>query len=198
VLRYSISLLLLIFLSLLVQQFLPVFQSCYQARVLVMLVVFLCASLTVPLPVMFIFAMICGLFWDMQCVQIQDQLDPTVYGEIPSPRFGSSMLLYGFAGALMHGVKLFFHQKKWFLVCFMIGIATFIYLMMEYGLIDFLRNQFTMSFGVMMKIGITSIIHTLVSPLIFLILTLLSDICHLRFGSEALNQNKRKASLLKS
>ena len=102
-LRYSITLFCLILLTVILQQFVPAFIALYNARVFLLLAVFLCIAVTVPLPVMFLYALICGFLWDTQCAISTSNLDASVYVDsIQNIRFGSSILLFGLAGALMN------------------------------------------------------------------------------------------------
>jgi hypothetical protein len=179
VLRYSISLFFLIIIAVIMQQFLPAFTGLYNARIFLLLVVFLCISATVPLPIMFMLALASGFLWDAQCALRPDQLYPLVFPDnIPSLRFGTSIILFGLAGSLMHGFPSFFSQGKWYFSAILTGVATAVYMLAEYELIDFLRGSFTINKGVMSQIAYTSLFSVLVSPLIFGTLYLLSRLCH--------------------
>lgn len=185
--RYTISVLFLILLAVIFQQFLPTFTALYNARVFLLLIVFLCVAVTVPLPVMFLYALICGFFWDAQCAISIDKLDLSIFQDSSTNlRFGMSILLFGLAGALMHGFQQLFLQGKWYLSAVLTGIATFVYLLAEYGLLDFLRGAVTINRGVMLQISYTSLFSVLVSPLIFGILFLLA-----RLWNHTLVETKR-------
>jgi hypothetical protein len=185
VLRYSISLFFLIIIAVILQQFLPAFTGLYNARIFLLLVVFLCISVTVPLPIMFLLALASGFLWDAQCALRTDQLDPLVFPDsVPSLRFGTSIILFGLAGSLMHGFPSFFTQGKWYFSALLTGIATSIYMLAEYELIDFLRGSFTINKGVLAQIGYTSLFSILVSPVIFGVLYLLSRLFHYHIVAE--------------
>jgi len=177
VFRYALFLLLLILLAVVLQQFLPAFQPLYNARIFLLLVVFLCISVTVPLPVVFIYALICGFLWDAQCALSTDKLDLSVFPTtISSLRFGTSILLFGLAGAFMHGFQHLFIQGKWYVSSVIAGVATFIYNLVEYSLVDFIRGSFTVNRGVLQQIGYTSLFSALVAPLVFAALFLIARI----------------------
>jgi cell shape-determining protein MreD len=171
VFRYSISLLILILLAVIAQQFVPTFIALYNARVFLLLIVFLCIAVTVPLPVMFLFALICGFLWDAQCTLGSPAVDTSIYLDpVASLRFGTSILLFGFAGLLMHGFRPLFLQGKWYVSALLTGIATFLYCMSEYALIDFVRGSFTIDRGVLSQCGYTSLFSIIVSPVVFAVL----------------------------
>jgi cell shape-determining protein MreD len=179
VLRYAITLFFLILLTVILQQFAPAFISLYNARVFLLLVVFLCIAVTVPLPVMFIYALICGFLWDAQCAISSSKLDPSVYTDsIQNIRFGSSILLFGLAGALMNGFQPIFRQGKWYLSALLTGISTFLYCLAEYSLLDFLRGSFTINHSVMLQISYTALFSLLVAPLVFILLFFIARISH--------------------
>ena len=64
--RYSIFLLLLVVVAVIVQQFMPSLTALYGSRLLLVALVFLCASVTVPVPVMLLLAFVCGFLTDAQ------------------------------------------------------------------------------------------------------------------------------------
>lgn len=167
-LRYAISLLLLILLAVIAQQFLPAFTILYNARIFLLLIVFLCIAVSVPLPVMFLFALICGFLWDSQCALSSPIMDTNIYANpVSSLRFGTSILLFGFAGLLMHGFRPLFLQGKWYVSALLTGIATFLYCISEYALIDFIRGSFTIHPDVLRQCAYTALFSIIVSPVIF-------------------------------
>lgn len=167
-LRYAFSLLILILLAVIAQQFLPAFIDLYNARVFLLLIVFLCIAVSVPLPVMFLYALICGFLWDAQCSLGSPAVDTSIYTDpVASLRFGTSILLFGLAGLLMHGFRPLFLQGKWYLSALLTGIATFLYCLSEYSVIDFIRGSFTVDRGVLSQCGYTALFSVAVSPLIF-------------------------------
>jgi cell shape-determining protein MreD len=171
VLRYAISSLLLILLAIIAQQFLPAFIGLHNARVFLLLIVFLCIAVSVPLPVMFLYALICGFLWDAQCALSSPAVDTNIYlNPVASLRFGTSILLFGLAGLLMHGFRPLFLQGKWYISALLTGIATFLYCLSEYAVLDFIRGTFTMNQGVMQQCAYTALFSIVVSPLVFAIL----------------------------
>lgn len=177
--RYCITLFFLLLCAVIAQQFLPSIGMLYHARIFLLLIVFLCIAVSVPLPVMFLYALMCGFFWDAQCVLGSPEVDTSIYqNPVPSLRFGSSILLFGLAGLLMHGFRPLFLQGKWYLSALLTGIATFLYCLTEYAAIDFVRGSFTISRGVIFQSGYTALFSILVSPLVFALLFYLARLFH--------------------
>ena len=80
-LLYSISLIGLLLLSCIVQQFLPSVSSWYDARFLILPLIVLCGSVTVSTGIMLILAYLGGFLWDAQQILSVTQGDPFVYLE---------------------------------------------------------------------------------------------------------------------
>jgi hypothetical protein len=69
-----------------------------------------------------------------------------------------------------------FIQGKWYVSSVISGVATFIYTLVEYSLVDFIRGSFTVNRGVLQQIGYTSLFSALVAPLVFAALFLIARI----------------------
>ena len=105
-LLYSISLIGLLLLSCIVQQFLPSVSSWYDARILILPLIVLCGSVTVSTGIMLILAYLGGFLWDAQQILSVTQGDPIVYQNSPdSLQFGYSVVLYTLMGFLMQGIR---------------------------------------------------------------------------------------------
>jgi hypothetical protein len=191
VLRYNIILIPLLLLAILFQQYLPAFTEYYNARIFLLLVVFLCGSVTISFPVMFLFALGCGFLWDAQCYVGDHSIDLSVAREnAPSMRFGASILLFGLAGAFMNGFRQLFFQKKWILTCILVGISTFLFMIAEYAALDIIRGAFTINRGVLLQISYTSLLSTAVAPLLIVALLGLARL----FDHSIVETNRRNKS----
>ncbi|MDA7882163.1 hypothetical protein N9A94_07630 [Akkermansiaceae bacterium] len=177
-LSYTISLIGLLLLSCIVQQFLPPITPWYDARILLLPLVVLCGSATVPTAGMLILAFLGGFLWDAQYIILTPDLDPSVFQPTSdSPKFGYSIILYAFMGFLMQGIRPLFQDGKWYLSAGLTGVAIFLYLFAEFLLCSFVRGSLNLDNGVVEEIGMTSIITMLVSPLIFWMLYRIADLC---------------------
>lgn len=189
--RYTFSLLLLVLAALVLQQFLPAFTGLYNSRLLLVTLVFLCASVTVGPPVMLALAFVCGFLWDAQNTLMPPGGDPAVY-ESPaeSLRFGYSIVLYGLIGYLMQGIQPLFREGKWQFSALLVGVSIFIYQLAEYLLINFVRGGFVLNRATLSQIVFTSILTMLFSPLVFWILFRVADTCGHRIRFEGLKKNQ--------
>jgi cell shape-determining protein MreD len=181
VIRYSLSLFVLVLLALAAQQFIPALTGLYNARLLLVTLVFLCASVTVGPPVMLALAFVCGFLWDAQCALGPTGGDPEIYKyPVESLRFGYSILLYGVIGYLMQGIQPLFREGKWQFSTALVGISIFVYLAAEYLIINFVRGGFVFTEATLYQIAATSTLTMLFSPLVFWVLFSIAA----RFGHE--------------
>ncbi len=179
--RYSLSLFVLVLLALLAQQFIPSLTGLYNSRLLLVTLVFLCASVTVGPPVMLALAFTCGFLWDAQSALGPAGGDPMVYREPAEPlRFGYSIILYGVIGYLMQGIQPLFREGKWQFSAFLVGVSIFVYLVAEYLIINFVRGDFHFPRPTLLQIVFTSVLTMLFSPVVFWILFQIAG----RFGHE--------------
>jgi len=192
VIRYSIIAVMLLLTSFLVQQFLPAFTGMYYSRILLVQLVFLCVAVTVGSPAMLLLAFIGGFLWDCHCALGPHGGDPEVYSQpAESMRFGYSILLFAAIGFLMQGIQPLFQQGKWQFSALLSGIAVFLYLTVEYMLINFVRGDWILSRGTVNQMIFTSILTMLFSPLIFWMLFHLAKTCDYSIYPEA--RKKRRS-----
>lgn len=176
--RYSFITILLLLASFVVQQFLPAFTGIHQSRIMLIQLVFLCAAVTVGQPTMLLLAFIGGFFWDAHCAIGPHGGDPEVYTQqVESLRFGYSILLFGAMGYLMQGIQPLFKQGKWQFSAFLSGIAIFLYLAVEYAIINFVRGDFILSQATLMQMVFTSLLTMLFSPFVFWLLFRVAKSC---------------------
>lgn len=175
---YSISLIGLLLLSCIAQQFLPPISGWYEARILILPLLVLCGSVTVSTGIMLILAFLGGFLWDAQQVLLVTQGDEMVYHSSPdSLKFGYSIILYTLMGFLMQGVRPLFREGKWYLSAALTGVAIFLYLFVEFLLRGFIIGEFSFDNGMMEQIGATSVVTMVLSPLVFWMLFKVADLC---------------------
>lgn len=169
--RYHISILLLVLAACILQQFLPAITALYDARVLLLPLVFLCSAVTVGFSPMLVLAFLCGFIWDAQSSLGPHGGDPEVYqNTVDTIHFGYSIILYGLMGILMQGIQPLFRRGIWQVSAILTGIAIFLYLLAEYLLINFVRGEFIFPARVFYQIWITAGLTMICSPLVFAIL----------------------------
>jgi cell shape-determining protein MreD len=196
VIRYSLSLFILVLLALVAQQFIPALTGLFNSRLLLVTLVFLCASVTVGPPVMLAMAFTCGFLWDVQSALGPPGGDPLVYDQpAQSLRFGYSIILYGVIGYLMQGIQPLFREGKWQVSAFLVGVSIFVYLVAEYLIINFVRGDFLFPRATLFQIVFTSVLTMLFSPIVFWILFYIAE----RFGHEirfeGLKKKKRRRAI---
>lgn len=175
---YPISLIGLLLLSCILQQFLPVVSAWHDARLLIIPLVVLCSSATISTAGMLTLTFLGGFLWDAQQVLLVEPGDEKVYHSTPdSLKFGYSIILYTLMGFLMQGIRPLFQAGKWYLSAVLTGVAIFLYLFVEYLLRGFIIGGFSFDNGIMEQIGATSVLTMLASPLIFWILFRIADLC---------------------
>lgn len=170
---YLFSVVCLVLTSFIFQQFMPAFHGLYDARILLVPLVFLCSSVTVSTGAMLILAFLCGFLWDAQhlpglSAQVED--NPVYSQPVEMLRFGYSIVLYAAMGFLMQGIRPLFREGKWHVSALLTGVAIFLYLFAEFMLITFVRGEFIVTRPVMMKITFCSLLTMLLSPIVFWIL----------------------------
>lgn len=169
--RYNLSTIFLLLASFLVQQFVPALTGLSHSRILIVHLVFLCASVTVATPTMLLLSLIGGILWDAHCSLAPIVADPEVYIQpAESLRFGYSILLFAGMGFLMQGLKPLFQQGKWQFSALLTGVAIFLYLSAEFILISFVRGDFAITRSIIRLMSYTSLLTMLFSPVIFWLL----------------------------
>ena len=158
---FVFCLLLLIGIGHLIDDFIPSLTRAFGARVLLVPVIFFACALTVPFPVMLLFAFVSGLIWDARHM---------VVGEASSVEFGLSILLFALTGALMQGVRPLFRRGRWEFPLVMVGVATVILLTLEWFLVSFQRGHFTAPGDFWYRVWTSALLGMLVSPLLFFLI----------------------------
>lgn len=187
-----LSVLLLVLASAVAQQFMPVWESFYDARILLLPLVFLSAAVILNAPGMLSLAYLCGFLWDAQHVVLGHPGEAGVYSAVPETLpFGYSIVLYAMMGFIMQGVQPLFRQGKWHISALLTGFAIFIYLAGEYLLINFLRGDFQFSNQTLLKIVFTSFLTMLVSPVVYWVLFKVADLCNYTITYDGLKRQSR-------
>lgn len=196
---YHLSLFFLIVTACIFQQFVPSLSSLYDAKILLVPLVFLCAVVTVDTGPMLILGFVAGFLWDAQHVitPLPAELsgNPEVYGDPGgNVRFGYSIILYALMGLFMQGLQPLFREGKWHVSAILAGIAIFLYLSAEYLCLTFVRGDLIISRGLFLKISFTALLTMLLCPLIFWILYRLAALFHYTITYEGLAPDREAAN----
>lgn len=197
---FNIVVFILLTLAFGVQEFIPAIEFAQQARVLLPPVFFFAASLSVSFPMMLFFALFTGLLWDARHLPYKEDKSPVQkvldlsmqnsqdinHGGNVKLHVGYSIFLFGAAGTLMQGIRPLFKRGRWELPVIMIGIATFLWLLVEFLLISFLRGSFEFHPGLWTKLGTNTLLAMLVSPPLLFVLHMLARVLNYEVRNESL------------
>ncbi|MFM1557833.1 MAG: hypothetical protein ACKJSK_00900 [Roseibacillus sp.] len=189
---YHVSLILMVITACILQQFSPAFEGLYEARVLVVPLVFLCAAVTVNVGPMLLLAFVCGFLWDAQHILGQHEVDTQVYVDSQADvRFGYSIVLYAMMGFIMQGIQPLFREGKWHVSALLSGVAIFLYLFVEYMFITFIRGDLILTRSLFLKITFTALMTMFLCPLVFWSLFRLAALFHHTIRYEGLKTDRR-------
>lgn len=156
-----------LFLSLVIQYFIPPIPWVHDARLLLLPVIFFYCALAVPFWGMLIYAFITGFIWDAMTVQVVDSAV-----EIS---LGWSIIVYAVLGAIMNGFRPWFLRGRWEVHCLLSGICTALIVFIEYLMITFRRSGFEFPTVVWWRIGGAGILAAAMSPIVFFILNWIGE-----------------------
>jgi cell shape-determining protein MreD len=155
-----------LFMSLVIQHFIPPLGFLHGARVLLMPVVFFYGALAFPFGAMLLLAFLAGLMWDALTVQVlQSHVEISL---------GWSILVYTAFGAILSGFRPLYQKGRWEVHCLMSGLFTSLLVLAEYLMITFRRGDFSFAEDVWWRAGGSGLIALLVAPVIFFTLNALA------------------------
>ena len=172
---------LLLALSFCAQEFVPLLEFAQQARVLLPPAFFFSAALSVSFPVMLALALFAGVVWDARHLPYRhEKLKASEYPEMGSAGpaverhaatggslpLGYTAVLFAGLGTLMQGIRPLFKRGRWELPVIMVGIATFLWLLVEYLLMSFLRGSFVFPALMWTKLVTDALLASLAAPLL--------------------------------
>ena len=172
---YCSLVLLIIGASFFLQEFIPIFGWAYHSQLLLVHAVFYASAVSVPFPVMLLYAFVAGFIWECR-YHLPISMSETVNysGQLELP-FGFTILVFGLMGTFIQGVRPLFRQGRWELPVLMIGICTFAGLMLQYLVISFHRGGIVSSAEFWWKILMNSLFSTLIAPFLLLLLSRIAE-----------------------
>lgn len=169
--RYLLTVLVMLLAAFVLRQFVPVFPEFYHVRFFLVLLIFICAAVTLDVVGMLLLSFVCGVLWDAQHIILPVSGDSEVYPEgAATLRFGYSIFLFAIAGFVMQGVKPLFKEGRWQVSILVTGIALFLYLFVELMLLSFVRGRVALTGDTLRFIFFSALLTMSFSPLVFLIL----------------------------
>lgn len=195
---YYIAVFALLALTFGIQELIPAIEFAQQAKVLLPPVFFFSTSLSVNFPVMLLFALFTGLVWDARHLpyrpekSVESQTIELVAQEPAEARgqgmghlpVGYSMILFAVTGTLMQGIRPLFKRGRWELPVIMVGVATFLWLLVEFLLMSFLRGSFEFHPGLWTKLVTNTLLAMLVSPVLLFLLHSLQKVFNFEVRNE--------------
>ena len=178
---YYFIVLLSICLSFVLQEFVPVFEWAYGARLMLVFTVFLCAAVTLPFPAMLLLAAFTGFVWDARY--------HVPLGDTSELSFGLSIFILGLLGLFIQGVRPLFNRGRWEVPVFMIGTMIMFGLLIEFFLISFHRGNIDLPAPIWFKILMSSLFSMLIAPFVLLLLSRLAKRTGFRIRLDGITRN---------
>ncbi len=191
---FSLLLGVILIFSMILQDFIPSIPWAYSSSLNLVSVVFFACAVSVPFPVMLLFAFLTGFVLDAKTmVQFADldvaQAAANLGVLLPKSggTFGFSIFLYALVGSLMQGIRPLFRRGRWEMALLMVGVGTFLLLLVEYLWINFRRGGFYFPASIWYYISTTALLSMAVAPLAFYLIHRLARTCgyHIRLESMA-------------
>jgi hypothetical protein len=130
-----------------------------RAMVMVVPLYFFSAAMTVNFPTMLGMAAVCGLSWDCAFTFPEGPDNDGV--------FGFSMLLFGFIGVVMQGVRPFFVRGRWEVPVAVIGVGIFLFMFLEFLLLSLSRAELHFPGQMWVKISVSTLMSMILAPVVF-------------------------------
>jgi hypothetical protein len=157
---FPIILLAAMFITLVVEHFLPPVPG-IGARVFLMPLVMFYGAVALPVSAMLFLAFAGGLMWDLLHIQY--------VGSDVEVALGSSVILYGVLCGVMSGFRPWFQRGRWEVHCILCGIFTALIPLAEYLMISIRRLPVAFAFTeqIWWRIGGSGIAAMFLAPFIF-------------------------------
>ncbi|MEO6848590.1 MAG: hypothetical protein ABI443_12785 [Chthoniobacterales bacterium] len=153
------SLLVCIFLSLIIEQFIPPLRVFGSARVDLVPIFFCYGALLLPFPFAILLAFLTGLFVDLSTLQFS--------GGHVEIALGWSIFFYVLFASLLQGFRPFFLRGRWEVHAFASGIYAVLFITAQFVMITFRRGGIEVSPLVISKILVPGSICFLLSPVVY-------------------------------
>ncbi|MAB61300.1 MAG: hypothetical protein CMO46_12305 [Verrucomicrobiales bacterium] len=165
---FVLLLMALLFASFILDEFIASFLSPLGIRFFIVQTLFFTCSLSVPFPIMLLFAFFTGLTWDSihMAIDIGDDVG-----------FGYSIFLFFVTGALMQGMSPFFSRGRWEAPVVLVGVSTALFFLMEWFFISFARANFIFPDNYWKQLWVSVFFGMVFSPFFFYLILRLSKLC---------------------
>lgn len=168
--RFTIVLVVLIFLASVLQRYIPPIIWLKGSAILLAPAILFYGCLTLPFPQVLALTFFTGLINDLLTVPLTPESNFSI---------GTSILLLLIPALIMHGFSSTFLRGRWFtnfMLAELAAILTPFLLLAQYGIISFERRAFFYNDVIMWRILGPGVIAIVISPCVFLVLAYLSDL----------------------
>jgi hypothetical protein len=194
---FTLLLFILLLFGLILHDFVPAISWAYHSHLHPVSVIFFACAISVPFPVMLLFAFFTGFIWDFK--NLTNMPEPDVVKAawmlgVSVPKgggtFGFTIFLLGVLGSLMQGIRPLFRRGKWFFPVLMCGLGTFLLLIGDYLWINFRRGGFYFPREIWYYILATAALSTFVAPFVFYLIDRLANLSGYHIRYEGLAQRR--------
>lgn len=170
-------------LSFVIQEYSPGLAIAHYASIMLPVLYFFVASVAVPYPMMLTLAFVTGLLWDARHLpgplqQTGPSAENLSSGVLALPELagtghlplGASVIIFAVLGAMMQGVRPQYRRGRIELPVLMVGVATALWLAIEYLLHCLIRSSLPLPHGVIVKWITDTLLAMLCAPALLLIM----------------------------
>ena len=141
---------------------------------------------------MLFMSLLCGFLWDAQHLLADSPSDPYIYTDpVPTLRFGYSIILYAFMGFIVLSIQPFTKSGNWYMTIALAGLSLFLYLLVEYSLLTFVRGGFLYDQRVFLRIVYSALLTMPFSFLIFVGLFKVAKLCGYQIRYQGLKKERK-------
>lgn len=158
----------------LLQHAMPAFDVLHGARATLFPVLLAYGSLALPYPLVLTLAFCAGLLWDLLNLQVITSAATLLKTPSVEVVAGTSVVLYGLLGTLMHGLRPLFLRGHWEVHLLLSGLCTIAILLAEFLVLNLKRGGFDFPPVMWWRILAPGAIALLLAPFVYLVFTLLA------------------------
>ncbi len=158
-----VAVIVTVFLSYVIQEFLPPLGFLHGARILLVPMIFCYAAMVMPTWAMLLMAFYTGFVTDLNYVHVVD-------GQVEIA-LGWSIVFFVLYGLLANGFQPAFNRGHWWLHVLLSALGTSVFLALQFAMISFRREGFVFNELVVWRILGPGLVAMVLSPLVHLIVT---------------------------
>ena len=162
----------------LLQHAMPSFDVLHGARITLFPVLLAYGSLALPYPLVLTLAFCSGLLWDLLNLQVITSTATLLKTPSVEVFAGTSVVLYGLLGTLMHGLRPLFLRGRWEIHVLLSSLCTIAILLAEFLVLNLKRGGFDFPPVMWWRILAPGAIALLLAPVVHLGFTILANLLH--------------------